>query len=99
MTMPQTKTMQQGDFTALAKNYSKYRSGYSGQVAHALFRYIGSDRPGFAVADVGAGTGIWSRIMLEAGLHCTCVEPNDAMRAEGEEYTRSFAPEWKKRQW
>jgi ubiquinone/menaquinone biosynthesis C-methylase UbiE len=87
--------MKQGDFTNLAKNYAKYRSGYSEQVARALFSYVGADRPNFAVVDVGAGTGIWSRIMLEAQLHCTCVEPNDAMRAEGEQYTKSFDVEWK----
>ena len=92
--MPHTP-MQQGDFTALAKSYAKYRSGYSSQVARALFSYVRADRPGFTAADVGAGTGIWSRIMLEAGLRCICIEPNDAMRTEGIEHTWSFHPEWK----
>ena len=38
-----------------------------------------------AVADIGAGTGIFSRLLLEAGAEVYAVEPNPAMRAAAEE--------------
>jgi SAM-dependent methyltransferase len=33
--------------------------------------------------DVGAGTGIWTRLVAARGWSCDAVEPNDAMRAVG----------------
>jgi ubiquinone/menaquinone biosynthesis C-methylase UbiE len=36
------------------------------------------------VADVGSGTGIFSRLLLEHGNEVHAVEPNDAMRIEAE---------------
>lgn len=83
-------TMQSGDFTHLAQEYAKYRPGYSTVLANALFNYVDVQKEDFRVADVGAGTGIWSRYLLEQNSPCICVEPNDAMRGEGIEYTRSF---------
>ena len=38
-------------------------------------------RPG--VADVGAGTGIWSQMLYDRGCRVDSVEPNDAMRTAG----------------
>lgn len=74
--------MKLGDFSQLAKAY-RHRTGYSLQVLKALAAYMGGWREGFAVADVGAGTGKLTENLLELGLHVTAVEPNDAMRAEG----------------
>jgi SAM-dependent methyltransferase len=34
-------------------------------------------------ADIGAGTGIWSRMLYEAGCRVEAVEPNPAMRLAG----------------
>ena len=87
--------MKQGDFSNLAENYAKYRSGYSDVVARALYAYVDAGRPGFSVAGVGAGTGILSIMMLEADLECVCVEPNDAMREEGIKHTEAFSPQWR----
>lgn len=37
--------------------------------------------PGDAVVELGAGTGVFTRCLLDAGLQVTAVEPNEAMRA------------------
>jgi ubiquinone/menaquinone biosynthesis C-methylase UbiE len=70
-----------GDFTNLAENYAKYRPGYSDLVRDLV---AGLLPLGGKVADVGAGTGIWSKQLAEAGFKVTAVEPNEAMRREGE---------------
>lgn len=72
-----------GDFTGLANNYSKYRPKYSPDVLRAITGYIGKGH-NLDCADVGAGTGIWTRMLSE---HFTgkiyAVEPNDDMRNHG----------------
>jgi ubiquinone/menaquinone biosynthesis C-methylase UbiE len=37
------------------------------------------------VADIGSGTGIFTRQLLERGLHVIAVEPNDDMRTKAEQ--------------
>ena len=71
--------MKHGDFTNLASRYARYRPGYSPFV---LDVFAGLKRGGLC-ADVGAGTGICSRLLAERGLHVVAVEPNDAMRGKG----------------
>jgi SAM-dependent methyltransferase len=46
--------------------------------------------PGAPVADIGAGTGIFTRLLLEGGFEVTAVEPNAAMRGAAEEELRDF---------
>jgi ubiquinone/menaquinone biosynthesis C-methylase UbiE len=83
--------IQSGDFTKLAYDYSKYRPGYSPVVAKGLFRYVNIRQENFTVADVGAGTGIWSKYIIGQNIPCICVEPNEAMRKAGVEYTSAYA--------
>lgn len=45
---------------------------------------------GGAAADIGAGTGIFTRVLLEAGFEVTAVEPNGAMRAAAEEELKGY---------
>lgn len=71
--------MKHGDFTDLAENYALYRPGYSPFVLDA-FSSLAS---GNACADIGAGTGIWSRQLSSKNLKVTAIEPNDAMRNAG----------------
>lgn len=71
--------MKHGDFTELAEKYALYRPGYSPFVLET-FRALAN---GNACADIGAGTGIWSRQLAEKGLAVTAVEPNDSMREAG----------------
>ena len=75
--------MQHGDFTALAKEYVN-RPGYSKNVLTMIGRMVGMDRRDFSVADVGAGTGKLTEELAALGCTGYAVEPNDAMRAEGE---------------
>jgi len=74
--------MKQGDFSELAKNYI-HRPGYSQKVIDVLGTYLGAREPGFVVADVGAGTGKLTEILLAEGFRGHAVEPNDSMRSEG----------------
>ena len=75
--------MKHGDFTALAKEYVN-RPGYSQNVLRMIGRNAGMDQRDFFVADVGAGTGKLTEELASLGCRGYAVEPNDAMRAEGE---------------
>jgi ubiquinone/menaquinone biosynthesis C-methylase UbiE len=68
-----------GDFSGQAAAYGKARPGYPAALIDQLIRDAKA-QPGDAVADVGAGTGIFSALLAERGLKVTAVEPNDAMR-------------------
>ena len=68
--------MKHGDFTGLASDYAKFRPGYAPQVATAILGFLGKDPAKVDAADVGAGTGIWTRILAKRGLHSVvAVEP------------------------
>lgn len=73
-----------GDFTRLADSYARHRPGYSPFVLDALVGLCGRPPHEVRAVDVGAGTGIWSRLLAERGFAVTAVEPNDAMRGHGE---------------
>ena len=94
MTSTQDTPIKHGEFTALADDYAKYRPDYSKSVLRALRAYVGASRPNFQAVDVGAGTGIWTRILAESGLSCRAVEPNDAMRAQGGTGSKGLAITW-----
>lgn len=67
-------------FSDRVAEYVRYRPGYPG----ALLEWLRTDHgvgPSWTVADVGAGTGISSRMFLEAGHTVFAVEPNAPMRA------------------
>lgn len=76
-------------FSNRAEDYRRHRPGYPAAVA-GLMRDECGLRVGAAIADIGAGTGIFSRVLLDAGFDVTAVEPNDAMRAVAEEELRGF---------
>jgi ubiquinone/menaquinone biosynthesis C-methylase UbiE len=77
-------TMKHGDFSGLAHDYAQFRPGYAPQVATAILGYLGGDPATVDAADVGAGTGIWTRMLSARGLRSvTAVEPNDDMRGQG----------------
>ena len=82
--------IKQGDFTGLAKDYSSCRPDYSQTVLDMLLKYTGAA----AVADIGAGTGIWSRMLSQSGLKTTSVEPCDDMREEGIRFTADYDIDW-----
>ncbi|MDR2753935.1 MAG: class I SAM-dependent methyltransferase [Oscillospiraceae bacterium] len=71
-------------FTPHVENYVRYRPGYPAEAVDCLVQTCGLAQ-GCAVADIGAGTGKLSRLLLARGLTVFAVEPNAAMRAAAEE--------------
>jgi ubiquinone/menaquinone biosynthesis C-methylase UbiE len=89
--------MKHGDFSGLAGDYARFRPGYAPQVATAILGYMGREAGRIDAADIGAGTGIWTRTLAARGLHSVvAVEPNDDMRAQGKETSRGTNIEWRK---
>ena len=85
-----TTKIKQGDFTGLAKDYANCRPDYSQTILELLLKHTQAK----SVADVGAGTGIWSRMLSQAGLNTTSVEPCDDMREEGIRFTADYDIDW-----
>ena len=87
--------MKHGDFTQLADSYSKYRPGYSDKVLDAIVGLL-PQSPGKSIfADVGAGTGIWTRLVAQRGFQQVyAIEPNSEMRKHGILDSQDMAIEW-----
>jgi ubiquinone/menaquinone biosynthesis C-methylase UbiE len=70
-------------FSDRVPEYIRYRPSYpAGVIEHLrLHARLGS---GAVVADLGSGTGLFSRLLLATGAQVHAVEPNDAMRAAAE---------------
>ena len=76
--------MKHGDFSALADNYSKFRPDYSQTILRAILGIINLPTHQIDFVDIGAGTGIWTRMVSQAGVRsATAVEPNKYMRQMG----------------
>lgn len=69
-------------FTDRVSDYVKYRPTYPLAAAETVISGLG-DSKGLVVADVGAGTGIFSRVMAATGVRVIGIEPNHEMRAAG----------------
>jgi len=70
-------------FSNRVDNYRRYRPGYPAEVVD-LIRQTARLSPGDPIADVGSGTGIFTRRLLEAGYEVFAVEPNQEMRKAAE---------------
>lgn len=70
-------------FSDRDENYVRYRPGYPRGLLDVLREHAGL-RTGLWVADIGSGTGIASRLLLDAGCEVFAVEPNAAMRDAAE---------------
>lgn len=91
------KEIKHGDFSSLAEKYSRYRPLYSPSVVHLVSKLLDGSLESADVADVGAGTGIWTRMLASIGPRSlTAVEPNDAMRARGELDSKEQKIRWLK---
>ena len=69
-----------GAFSSKAADYAESRPGYPAALFDAL-RSDGTLRPVDSIADVGAGTGLFTAALLERGYSVTAVEPNAGMLA------------------
>ncbi|OMG56833.1 methyltransferase [Azonexus hydrophilus] len=77
-------TLKAGDFTGLAKDYSQHRPDYCPSILNALLGLLNKPSVDIDFVDVGAGTGIWTRMVYRKGVNSViAVEPNDDMRANG----------------
>jgi ubiquinone/menaquinone biosynthesis C-methylase UbiE len=76
-------------FSNRADTYRRYRPSYPAALID-LIRDTVPLHAGAPVADIGSGTGILTRLLLEAGFDVTAVEPNEAMRLAAEEYLAVF---------
>lgn len=71
-------------FSTRAEEYERARPTYPREVITLMRDALGL-APHHAIADIGSGTGILSRLFLENGNSVFGVEPNPAMRAVAEE--------------
>lgn len=76
-------------FSNRVANYIKYRPSYPAAAIDCLMESL-SLAPNSVVADLGSGTGIASRLLLERGCTVYGVEPNDAMRSAAEKFLRNY---------
>ncbi len=74
-------------FSNRVDDYERWRPGYPAALTQWLVAHAELS-PGDAVADIGSGTGLFTRDLLAAGLHVYGIEPNAPMRAAAE---RNFA--------
>lgn len=76
-------------FSDRVENYIKYRPGYPPEIL-GLFRREMNLQKSSIIADIGAGTGISSKLFLENGNSVIGVEPNQLMREAAENLLREF---------
>ena len=78
------QVLESGDFTGLAGDYSQHRPDYCASVLDALLGLLNKRVSDVDFIDVGAGTGIWTRMVYRKGVRSvTAIEPNADMRAAG----------------
>lgn len=77
-------------FSDRVENYIRYRPGYPPEVLMFLRDEL-KLQTSSVVADIGAGTGISSKVFLENGNRVFAIEPNDAMRDAAREFLRDFS--------
>lgn len=70
-------------FSDRVEDYIRYRPSYPEAVFDLLTRECGLG-PNTVVADIGAGTGIFSQLLLQRRARVFAVEPNAGMRAAAE---------------
>lgn len=70
-------------FSGRVAEYVRARPSYPQGVLPILRDACGL-RPGSVVADLGSGTGLFTKLLLESGATVHAVEPNDEMRAAAE---------------
>jgi SAM-dependent methyltransferase len=76
-------------FSDRVADYVRYRPTYPAAMLEWLRDAYGVT-PAWRVADVGAGTGISSKMFLDAGHTVVAVEPNAAMRAAAVEWLHAY---------
>ena len=93
LTMPETSSVPDSHSTTRFSNrvedYVRYRPGYPPEVIEVLAKGYGFTS-GAVVADIGSGTGLLTRLLLENGNTVYGVEPNLEMREAGEVFLAEY---------
>lgn len=71
-------------FSNRVKDYVKYRPTYPSDAIDYLYDIVKIDNNS-SVADIGAGTGKFSKLLVERGTNVIAVEPNHEMRKASEQ--------------
>lgn len=75
------KMNSEAKFTGKSALYDRYRPGYPKHfMTELITEYIGS-KDHFVIADVGAGTGIFTELIASIGTEIIAVEPNNDMQS------------------
>src|ERR1700685_2124352 len=78
-------SIKHGNFDSLAGDYDQFRPGYAPSIVPAVLSLIGRPAREVDAVDVGAGTGIWTRMLAAQGLRSvTAIEPSDEMQRCGQ---------------
>jgi ubiquinone/menaquinone biosynthesis C-methylase UbiE len=80
------------DYTELASNYDM-RADYAKNIVNFISLEENLTKNS-KVAEIGAGTGKLTKLLLNAGYSIDAVEPNDAMRSIGQNNIKSKAVIW-----
>jgi SAM-dependent methyltransferase len=85
-----------GNFDSLAGDYSQYRPGYAPSIVPAVLSLIRRPASEVDAVDIGAGTGIWTRMLAAHGLgSVTAIEPSDEMRRYGKASPQEHKIVWR----
>lgn len=76
-------------FSGRAESYVKARPDYASEMIHYITDKFGITE-NTIIADVGSGTGKFSKEFLKLGCKVFCVEPNDDMRNTAEKLLSSY---------
>jgi SAM-dependent methyltransferase len=76
-------------FSDRVADYVKYRPSYPPEAIDAILARA-KPSEGARVADVGSGTGISAKLLLERGCEVIAIEPNAEMRAAAEHHQPPF---------
>lgn len=74
-------------FSNRADDYAKYRPSYPAAAIDQILQDLGQPSS-LVAADIGAGTGISSRLVADRGVKVLAVEPNTAMQAAAEPHAQ-----------
>jgi SAM-dependent methyltransferase len=76
-------------FSDRVSNYVKYRPSYPQDAIDFLYNDLGFSSQS-AIADLGSGTGIFAKLLLDRGSLVKAVEPNTEMREAAEVLLREY---------
>ena len=76
-------------FSNRVTDYARYRPSYPPALLDLMRTECGL-RPEQSIADIGSGTGLLTKLLLENGNRVFGVEPNAEMRAAGEHFLQDY---------